>query len=143
MKERGGYIVNVSSICGSIGVFGYADYSAAKFGVIGFSEALRSEVKPHGINVSVLCPPDTDTPGYAEENKTKPPETVAVSGTAGCMKPEQVAGALLKGMGSGQFIIIPGADGQFSVIMKRLFPWLVEMVMDSQIRGVQKPKKAQ
>lgn len=138
MKKKGGYIVNVSSICGFIGVFGYTDYCAAKFGVVGFSEALRSEMKQHGITVSVLCPPDTDTPGYAEENKTKPPETVAVSASAKVMKPEEVAAALLKGIAKGEFMIIPGADGKFSWIMKRLFPWLVDMVTDSQVRNVQK-----
>jgi 3-dehydrosphinganine reductase len=142
MKRRGGYIVNVSSIVGFIGVFGYTDYAAAKFGVVGFSEALRSELKPHGVTVSVLCPPDTDTPGFAEENKTKPPETKAVSAAANLMKPDQVAAALLKGMEKGGFMIIPNADGKFTWIMKRLFPWLVDMVMDAQIRDVQKKNKA-
>ena len=49
MKELGGYIVNVSSIAGFIGVFGFTDYSASKFAIIGFSEALQSELRPHGI----------------------------------------------------------------------------------------------
>jgi short-subunit dehydrogenase len=142
MKKHLGYIVNVSSMCGFIGVFGYTDYCAAKFGVIGFSEALRSELKQYDITVSVLCPLDTDTPGFAEENKTKPPETKAVSGTAGIMKPEAVASALLKGMAKNEFMIIPNADGRFSWIMKRLFPWLVEMVMDSQVKNVQKAGKS-
>lgn len=142
MKKKGGYIVNVSSIAGFVGVFGYTDYAAAKFGVLGFSEVLRSELKPCGVTVSVLCPPDTDTPGFAEENKTKPPETRAISAAAKIMKPEDVASALLRGMAAGQFIIIPGADGKFTWIMKRLFPWLVDMVMDSQIRGVQKSNKS-
>ncbi|MCX6007002.1 MAG: SDR family oxidoreductase [Chloroflexi bacterium] len=141
MKAKGGYIVNVSSMCGFIGVFGYTDYCAAKFGVIGFSEALRSEMKQYGITVSVLCPPDTDTPGFVEENKTKPPETVAVSASSSIMQPEAVAAAMLKGMEKGGFMIIPNADGKFTWIMKRLFPWLVDMVTDSQIKGVQ--KKAQ
>ena len=59
MKANGGYIVNVSSMAGFLGVFGYSDYSASKFGVIGFSEALKSEAKKYGITVSVLCPPDS------------------------------------------------------------------------------------
>jgi 3-dehydrosphinganine reductase len=141
MKKRGGYIVNVSSIVGFIGVYGYTDYAAAKFGVIGFSEALRSELKMCGVTVSVLCPPDTDTPGFAEENKTKPPETKAVSATANIMKPGAVAAALLKGMAKGEFMIIPNADGKFTWIMKRLFPWLVDMVTDSQVTRVQKEMK--
>ncbi len=80
MKERGGVIVNTSSVAGKVGVFGYTDYSAAKFAVVGFSEALRSELAPHGVAVFVLCPPDTDTPGYADEEVAKPEETRAVSG---------------------------------------------------------------
>lgn len=142
MKRWGGYIVNVSSIVGFIGVYGYTDYAAAKFGVIGFSEALRSELKTHGVTVSVLCPPDTDTPGFAEENRTKPPETKVVSAAANILNPEAVAAALIKGMGKGGFMIIPNADGKFTWIMKRFFPWLVDMVMDSQIRGVQKQAKS-
>ena len=79
MKEKGGYIVNVSSIAGFLGVFGFTDYSASKFAIMGFSEALRSELKPFNIMVSVLCPPDTNTPALEVENKTKPEETKAIS----------------------------------------------------------------
>lgn len=141
MKERGGYIVNVSSIVGFIGIFGYTDYAAAKFGVLGFSEALRSELKRYNITVSVLCPPDTDTPGFAEENKTKPLETKAISASASLMKPADVAGALLKGMAKKEFIIIPNADGRFTYIMKRLLPGLVESVTDAQAKKVQQSMK--
>src|SRR5438477_366286 len=83
-----------ASLAGLIGVFGYTDYCASKFAIVGFSEALRSELKPHGIMVSVLCPPDVDTPGFAVENTTKPPETVAISEGAKPMTPDEVAAEL-------------------------------------------------
>jgi 3-dehydrosphinganine reductase len=137
MKAKGGHIVNVSSIVGFVGIFGYTDYAAAKFGVLGFSEALRSELKRYNIAVSVLCPPDTDTPGFAEENKTKPMETKVISATANVMKPGDVAEALLKGMARKEFIIIPNADGRFTYVMKRLLPGLVEMVTDAQAKTAQ------
>ena len=140
MKERGGYIVNTSSMCGFLGVFGYADYCAAKFGIVGLSEVLRGELKWHNIRVSVLCPPDTDTPGFAEENKTKPDETKAVSGAAKMMQPEDVAKALLAGIAKEEFMIIPNFDGRFTWWMKRFLPGLVDMVMDSDIKKVQKRK---
>ena len=108
MKARGGYIVNTASLAGLIGVFGYTDYCASKFAVVGFSEALRSELKPYGIVVSVLCPPDTDTPGFAVENTTKPPETHAVSAGATILTADQVADALLAGMARRLPLIIPG-----------------------------------
>ena len=137
MKERGGYIVNVSSISGLIGVFGYTDYSASKFALIGFSEALRSELRRYGIIVSVLCPPDTDTPGLHEENRTKPPETKAISARAKLMQPDEVARALIKGMERGKFIIIPGFDGKLTFVLKRLFPGLVDFIMSRDIRKAQ------
>jgi len=137
MKQNGGYIVNVSSIGGFIGLFGYTDYSASKFAIIGFSEALRSELKRYGIRVSVLCPPDTNTPGFHEENKTKPEETEAISADAKLRQPEEVAYALLKGMRKEEKYIIPGFDGRVIFLLKRLFPGLVEFVIDSTIKKVQ------
>ena len=134
MESKGGYILNTSSIAGFVGVFGYTDYCMAKFGIIGFSEALRSELKKYHISVSVLCPPDTDTPGYAVENATKPIETKAVSGNAKLLHPGFVAQVVLKELPKKKFMIIPGVDGNFSWIMKRLFPSLVENFMDKAIR---------
>ena len=140
MKKRGGYIVNTSSMGGLIGVFGYTDYSASKFAIIGFSEALRSELKPYGITVSVLCPPDTDTPGLQEENKTKPEETKAISASAGLMQPDEVARTLIKGMRKKKLLIVPSLDGKFTFTAKRLSPALVEFIMDRTIRKVQEKK---
>ena len=137
MKEKGGHIVNVSSIAGFLGLFGYTDYSASKFAIIGFSEALRSELKQYGITVSVLCPPDTDTPGFHEENKTKPEETRAISAGAKLRQPEEVARALIDGMKKGKMYIVPGFDSRLISLLKRLFPGLVEFVMDSTIKRVQ------
>ncbi len=136
MKEKGGYIVNVSSIAGFLGVFGFTDYSASKFAIMGFSEALRSELKPFNIMVSVLCPPDTDTPGFQIENRTKPAETAAISAGAGLMQPEDVARAMIKGMCKNKFMIIPGFDGKLSFWAKRLLPRLVEWIMNRAIRRV-------
>lgn len=131
MKEKGGHIVTVSSIAGFIGVFGYSAYCASKFGVIGLSEVLRSELKPAGIRVSVLCPPDTDTPGFALENATKPPETAALGKSAGLMSPDDVANALITGMGRNRFLIIPGLEGRITLVARRLFPGLTMKVMDA------------
>jgi short-subunit dehydrogenase len=136
MKGQGGYIVNVASMAGLIGVFGYTDYCASKFALVGFSEALRSELKRFRITVSVLCPPDTDTPGLAAENETKPAETRAVSAGAGVMSADAVAQALLRGMRRGSFLIIPGREGKFIALAKRFFPRMVESVMERTVRGV-------
>ena len=62
LETRHGTIANVSSVVGFIGLIGFAAYSASKFGLVGLSEVLRNELRPRGIRVCVLCPPDTDTP---------------------------------------------------------------------------------
>lgn len=58
MRTRGnGHIVNTSSSLGlSLGYSGMGAYSATKFGVVALSEALRAELDPYGVGVSVLCP---------------------------------------------------------------------------------------
>lgn len=138
MKTKGGGIVNVSSMCGFLGVFGYTDYCASKFGIIGLSEALRQELQPQNITVQVLCPPDTDTPGFATENICKPEETKAISAGAKIMPPDAVAQELIAGIKRGTFIIIPGADGRLTYFMKRHFPGIVDLIMRRGIRKAQK-----
>lgn len=54
--RRRGHIVNISSAAGTIGVPGLAVYSASKWGVWGFSEALRAEAAPRGVMVSSIHP---------------------------------------------------------------------------------------
>lgn len=135
MRARGrGAIVNVASLAGLIGVFGYTDYAASKFALIGFSEALRNEVARDGIQVSVLCPPDTDTPGLALENRHKPPETRAASAGAGVLDVETVADALLDGLAAGRFLIVPGAGARLAVRLQRFAPGLVRWTLDRQVR---------
>ena len=139
MKARGsGYIVNTASVAGLIGVIGFSDYCAAKFGVVGLSEALRSELAPSGIIVAGLCPPEMDTPGYAVENQTKPAETKAVSAGARILTADQAAGELLAGMARRAAVIVPGRDARLGVRLKRWAPRVVEWMMARQIRAAQR-----
>lgn len=141
MKEKGGgSIVNVSSVAGYVGVFGYTDYNASKFAVLGFSEALRAELVEYGIKLFVLCPPDTDTPGLVVENLTKPAETKALTAKASLMTPEAVAAAMITGMEKDKFIILPGFDGKFTVLAQRLIPRIVRWVVDRTVKDVQKKR---
>jgi 3-dehydrosphinganine reductase len=138
MKVKGGSIVNVASIVGFLGVFGYCDYAASKFAIVGFSESLRSELKKYNISIHVLCPPDTDTPGFATENLTKPAETKAISASAKIMSSDAIAKELMKGLRKNTFMIIPGFDGKLTYFLKRYMPWIVDAVMDSTIKKTQK-----
>jgi short-subunit dehydrogenase len=61
MEQRSGHIINMGSMAGLIGSPTYTVYSATKHAVHGFSEALRREVKPWGINVSMIYPAGVKT----------------------------------------------------------------------------------
>lgn len=57
MVERGrGHIVNVASAVGRLAVADGATYSASKFAAVGFTEATRAELAPHGVDVSMVLP---------------------------------------------------------------------------------------
>jgi NAD(P)-dependent dehydrogenase (short-subunit alcohol dehydrogenase family) len=136
--EADGVIVNTSSLAGLLGVFGYSDYCAAKFALIGFSEALRSELAPRGVRVCVLCPPDTDTPGLADEETTKPAETRAISETASVLSADEVAEALLSGLARRRFLIVPGRRARLVAWAGRHFPDLARRVMDREVRSARR-----
>lgn len=138
MKAKGGAIVNVSSMAGFLGVFGYCDYAASKFAIVGFSESLKSELKKYNISVQVLCPPDTDTPGFATENLTKPEETKAISANAKALSSEDVARELINGIRKNTFMIVPGFDGKLTHFLKRHMPFIIDIFMDSAIKKTQK-----
>ncbi|MCB1728172.1 MAG: SDR family NAD(P)-dependent oxidoreductase, partial [Gammaproteobacteria bacterium] len=124
-----------SSVAGFLGLIGYGTYAPAKFAVVGFSEVLRHEMKPHGVRVSVVCPPDVDTPGFAQENRTKPAECTAISGRARVMRPEDVARAVLDGVRKNRFYILPGRAGLL-FRLKGMVPGLVRAVLDRELRRV-------
>jgi NAD(P)-dependent dehydrogenase (short-subunit alcohol dehydrogenase family) len=137
----GGHIVNVSSMAGFIGVFGYADYGASKFAMMGLSETLRMELRQYNIRISVLCPPDTDTPGYELENRTKPPETWAIGETAKLIEPEVVARALLKGIRKERYMILANAEGWLIYLTKRYAPFVLDWMLARAVRKAQSQKQ--
>ncbi|MBP9702859.1 SDR family NAD(P)-dependent oxidoreductase [Candidatus Woesebacteria bacterium] len=68
MKEaKTGLIINVASISGKVAFANGEFYSATKFGVMGYSQAIRAELAPFGIKVSTLCPGMIKTDFFDEE----------------------------------------------------------------------------
>lgn len=61
IKQRSGHIIQMCSMAGLVGTPTYTIYSACKHAVHGFSEALRREVKPWGIDVSMVYPGGVST----------------------------------------------------------------------------------
>lgn len=140
MVERGsGHIVNISSVAGFVTGPGYAAYSPSKYAVRGFSDLLRAELKPLGVRVSVVFPPDTDTPQLAYERQHRTPELQRLSDDAGLgplkfglFSPEQVANAILRGVQRGSYIILPGTANYMLYHANRLLGNLVYSITDDE-----------
>ncbi len=103
MKQRGGKIVNLSSVVGVIGNPGQTNYAASKAGIIGFSKSLAKELGSRGVTVNVVAP------GYVATDMTaKLPEAAreAMLGAVALGRPAtpaDVANAVL-------FLASPAAD---------------------------------
>ena len=109
MRRRArGTVVLISSGAGLCGIFGYTPYAPSKFALRGLAESLRAELQGTGVHVAIVYPPDTETPQLAEENRTKPPETKALTAGAGVWSADDVARVTLRGVARRRFAITPG-----------------------------------
>ena len=143
MERRSGHIVNFSSVAGFLGVFGYTAYGAAKFAVRGFSDVLRQEMKPYGIHVSVIFPPDTDTPQLHYENQFKPLETRRIAGAAKALTADQVAQSLVRGIERRQVYILPSLDAKLYFLLSNGFSGLFRWYFDRVIAKARREREAQ
>lgn len=130
VQQRAGRIVNVTSMLGFMGTFGYSAYCASKYALSGYTEALRQDVLPFGVRVHLCYPPTTQTPGLERENRDKPPEAWAIEGKSRAFTAEQVASSILRGVRAGSFQLVVGFDSWVIWFAQRLVPWLVRWVVD-------------
>jgi 3-dehydrosphinganine reductase len=105
-----GHLVLMSSGAALIGLFGYAAYGPSKFAVRGLAETLRAELAGTQVRVSVVYPPDVDTPQLAQENLTKPAELRAISAGAKAWTAERAAEVIFRGVARGSFVITGGVS---------------------------------
>ncbi|KAF1333552.1 3-ketodihydrosphingosine reductase, partial [Globisporangium splendens] len=104
-QNEGGQIVLVSSGLALISWIGYGQYSGSKYATRGLADALRNELKLYNINVSIYYPGNIDSPGFVEEEKTKPEETKTIEGITELTHPDSVAQSLINGISDGQYSI--------------------------------------
>lgn len=146
MLQRGsGDIVNISSAGGFVTGPGYGAYSPSKFAVRGFSDALRAEVKPRGLRVFLVYPPNTDTPQRAYEVSRQSPEIHSLDENAGlgpiklgALSPDVVASAILRGVQRGTYVILPGKGNYVLYHMNRFLGNLVYSVVDDEWKAARK-----
>merc|ERR1719379_863145 len=75
VSRKSGHFCAVCSIAAAVPFVGYAAYAPAKAATRSLMDVLRNEFADTRVQFHIAFPPDTDTPGFAKENETKPYET--------------------------------------------------------------------
>lgn len=143
MARRSGHIVNVASGAALVPGFGYSAYAPTKHALRGLSDVLRIELKPYNVRISIVYPPDTDTPQLAGEAPYKPFEAKQIYEGTAIVSPEFVATAILKGVKRGQYTIMPGLEMKAAALAAR---WLGDWqfnVLDWLVARAQRAAKAE
>ncbi|XVX20530.1 SDR family NAD(P)-dependent oxidoreductase [Actinomycetota bacterium] len=139
-RQGGGSILNTGSLAGLMPAPVMTPYTATKWAVVGFSQALRAEATPKGIRVSVLCPAYVETPlidepfeptsGYAEGSFRKNIKALQPR----LIQPETVAEKALEGLERDRAVIQVGTLAQFLSRAQRFVPKAVELGIRVQAR---------
>jgi len=123
-KNRNGIIVITASQAALMGIYGYGAYGATKFALRGLAETIAMEASHCGVSVTLALPADTDTPGFEQEQKTKPKETKIISGSGGLAKPEDVAKQMIDDALRGTFFSIIGFESWLlTILCSGMAPW--------------------
>ncbi|SFR41414.1 Short-chain dehydrogenase [Marinobacter gudaonensis] len=120
--QSGSQLAFVASIAGLLGCYGYSAYCAAKYGVVGLAEVLRIELAPRGIAVSLVCPPEVETPLVVEERKNRPKQTETLKLMAGTLPVEYAVEQIRRGIDRRRFLIIPGKRARLLWFTNKLLP---------------------
>ncbi len=118
--QRNGSIINVSSLMGKVAAPTMATYSATKFAIVGFTQALRGELAAYNIKVTALLPSLTDTDMAHDLQWFR---------WVSLMTPKQVAKALIAGLDREAPEILVGWQSHMAVWCHRLFPFLMEKIL--------------
>lgn len=147
-KARNGKIINLSSIGGVMGLPYQGFYSASKFAIEGFSEALSAEVKRFGIKVSMVEPGDFATGFTASRRNSETTMNDPDYGPVfrhsleliekeenGGLKPEKIARTIEKIINSRRprlRYVVANFEQWLSVVLKRICPgnWFVDILRD-------------
>jgi 3-dehydrosphinganine reductase len=138
LKASHGRLVNIASMAGLTGVFGYTPYCSSKHALVGLTESLRFELAPMGVTVHLVCPGEFDSPMTDELDTTRTPENRAHTQTIPKASVESIAEATLDGIRSDRFFIVPGRMTRSVAFALRHFPALTRALGDRTISRVQR-----
>jgi len=126
-------VVNISSVVGRRALPARSLYSASKFAVAGFSEAIRAELAKDGIDVIVVNPGLTQT--NFSKNMLEQKAKIQMDHLRG-MTSEEVAQATLAAIAKGKTEVTLTLQGKLLVLVNRFFPWFVDYKAKKTVRGL-------
>ena len=137
--RQGSRLALVASMAGFTANYSYAAYGASKFGVIGLGRVLRMEYRPRGIDVSLICPPEVDTPMVVDEQKNMHPASRKLKSIGGSLSLEEAITGILAGLDAGRAVIIPGGKAKLTYFCNRYLPdfimnGIVDRIVDSELK---------
>jgi short-subunit dehydrogenase len=125
--ERKGTIVGVSSIAGYRGLPGRSGYSASKFALQGFLEAIRTELMDDGVHVMWVCPGfTTSNIRQVALNKNAESQGESPMDEGRMMSAEECAGHILKSIRKKKRTLVLTFTGKRTVFMQKFFPKLAD-----------------
>lgn len=145
IQQKSGNICLVSSMLAFFSTWGYGAYSASKYAIAGFAEALRQEMMLRGVKVTLFYPPTTVTPGLDRENEDKPPVLLQLEMDNSFTKvyqAEPVAASILEATRKGKFEAYIGWDTWLVFTILRHFPRLGRWLNDNELKTAIKKVEA-
>jgi short-subunit dehydrogenase len=141
LKQSRGSIVAVSSLAGLIGVPGRTAYSATKFAMTGFFEALRAELKTAGVSVTTAYPGVVATQiRYRGFNAAGAPAGASGLKEDDAMSVETCARLIIEGMNRRDREVVMTAKGKLGRWLKLLAPGQVEAMALAALKDEVKPQ---
>jgi uncharacterized protein len=134
ISRRSGAIVNIASIAGIMGFFRMGGYCATKFAMVGMSEAMRDELYPTGVRVSLVCPGTVETDFFVKAERRKMP---SASRLILAIKPQSVARAVARAVENGSYRIILPAGAALFMKFKEIFPRTAHALMRNVSRAIE------
>jgi short-subunit dehydrogenase len=141
LKASRGGIVAVSSLAGLVGVPGRTAYSASKFAMTGFFEALRAELKGAGVAVTIAYPGVVATRiRYRGFDAAGAPMGASALREEGAMPVEECARLIVAGMDARRREVVMTVKGKLGRVLKLFVPGLVERMALAALKDDVKPR---
>ncbi len=134
LKQGSGHIVNTASLAGLIPAAGEISYTAAKYGIVGLSHALRSEAADLGVKVSVVCPGFIETPILHTLKVVKLDPDKLQAQIPKAMPADQCAREILRGVERNKATIAPTTSAKVLWRLYRYAPWLVNLLVRRSLK---------